>query len=139
MANKKLLLYTDGASRGNVGPSAIGFTICDENGCVLKEYSEYIGDATNNEAEYKALIKGLECAMGLSRGKIECLSDSELMVRHLNRIYRVRSERLKPLIERVYNLEKFFEHVTYQHVRRISSMLARADELANKALDNSGF
>ena len=85
---RKLLIYTDGASRGNPGPAGIGIVICDESGKVVKQYEEFIGNATNNFAEYRALIKALELASNFPVSEIDCFSDSELMVKQLIGEYR---------------------------------------------------
>lgn len=132
---RKLLIYTDGASRGNPGPAGIGIVICDESGKIVKEYEEFIGTATNNIAEYRALIKALELAGIFSINKIDCFSDSELMVKQLNGEYRVKNEKLGKLFLQVREKEKRFEKVNYFHVPREEDLIKRADKLANRAID----
>ncbi|MCK4476893.1 MAG: reverse transcriptase-like protein [Methanophagales archaeon] len=132
---RKLLIYTDGASRGNPGPAGIGVVICDESGKIVKEYEEFIGTATNNIAEYRALIKALELAGIFSINKIDCFSDSELMVKQLNGEYRVKNEKLGKLFLQVREKEKRFEKVNYFHVPREEDLIKRADKLANRAID----
>jgi ribonuclease HI len=133
---KKLLIYTDGASRGNPGPAGIGIVICDESGKIVKEYKEFIGTTTNNIAEYRALIKALELAGVFSINEVNCFSDSELMIRQLNGKYRVKNEKLGRLFLQVREKEKHFEKVNYFHVPREADHLKRADKLANLAIDD---
>jgi len=132
---RKLLIYTDGASRGNPGPGGIGIVICDESGKIVKEYEEFIGTATNNIAEYRALIKALELASVFSIKGVDCFSDSELMVRQLNGAYRVKNEKLGKLFLQVREKKKRFEKVSYFHVPREEDLIKRADKLANRAID----
>jgi ribonuclease HI len=136
MTAKKLIIYSDGASRGNPGPAGIGTVICDESGAVIKEYGDFIGEATNNVAEYQALLKALELASSFSSGEVDCFLDSELVVKQLNGEYRVKNEKLKLLFRRVREKEKNFERVNYSHVPREEAHLKRADKLANLAIDD---
>ncbi|MCK4732997.1 MAG: reverse transcriptase-like protein [Methanophagales archaeon] len=133
---KKLIIYTDGACRGNPGPAGIGIVICNESGKKIKEDKEFIGNATNNIAEYRALIKALELASDFSVTRVECFSDSELMVRQLNGAYRVRDEKLHELFLRVREKARQFEEVTYSHVPRENNLIKRADKLANLGIDD---
>lgn len=98
------VLYTDGASKGNPGHSGIGFIIYNKAGDIIAKSSRYIGETTNNVAEYTALIDALQRAIDLNIDSVEIRMDSELVVKQLNREYRVRSNRLKPLYEKVRNL-----------------------------------
>ena len=132
---KKLNIYTDGACRGNPGPAGIGIVICNESGEIIKEDKEFIGNATNNIAEYRALIKALELANDFSVTRVECFSDSELMVRQLNGAYRVKDEKLGKLFLLVKEKERLFEEVTYSHLPREERHIKRADTLANLAMD----
>lgn len=132
---KKLIIYTDGACRGNPGPAGIGVVICNESGEIVKEYKDFIGNATNNIAEYRALIKALELASDFSVTRLECFSDSELMVRQLNGVYRVKNEKLHKLFLWVREKARRFEEVTYSHVPRENSLIKRADKLANLGID----
>ena len=132
---KKLIIYTDGASRGNPGPAGIGIVICDESGKIVKEYEEFIGAATNNIAEYRALIKALELASDFSVSEVKCFSDSELMVKQLNGEYSVKNKKLGKLFLQVREKEKQFEKVNYSHVPREEDLIKRADKLANRAID----
>jgi len=132
-------VYTDGASRGNPGPAAIGVVVCDADETVLREHKEHIGQATNNEAEYRAIIAGLDLASNFTRKEIVCTTDSELVVRHLAGSYRLKSDRMRALFSRVREEEGSFERVSFRHRPRLTGHLRRADELANEALDEAGF
>jgi len=133
MSKKKAIINTDGASRGNPGPSAIGITIKDENRELLASISKGIGKTTNNQAEYSAVITALEKAIALGVSGVELRSDSELLVRQINGRYRVKSVALKPLYARVVELRNRFEHFTVKHIPREQNK--EADALANAALD----
>lgn len=126
-------LHTDGASRGNPGPAAIGFVLTDATGQVQAEESEVIGPATNNVAEYRAVIAGLAKAAAVGARSITVLSDSQLLVRQLQGIYKVRNENLQALYHQVQALARRFDAVNFQHIPREQNQ--RADELANLALD----
>lgn len=131
----EILLYTDGASRGNPGEASVGIIIYDHDGNVLKEEGEAIGVATNNVAEYKAVIKGLECAKELGATGVTLYADSQLLVRQITGEYKVKSEGLRPLFEKVKKLITNFEKFSANHVPREQNK--EADKLANLALDNS--
>ena len=133
MSRKKLFIYTDGAARGNPGPAGIGARILDSDGNVLSEECQYIGEATNNVAEYRALLMGLERAAELGASTVEVRSDSELVVKQLRGEYRVRSVALRDLFERAKQLSRAFQSVDYVHVRR--ELNRDADRLANRAID----
>ena len=126
-------LYVDGASRGNPGPSAIGVVIEEEYGYVIDMWGDYIGVATNNVAEYTALIRGLKKILDLKIREVKIFSDSELLVKQLNGDYRVKDKKLKKLFEEVKELEKKFNRILYQHIPREKN--TRADSLANMALN----
>lgn len=127
-------VYADGASRGNPGPAAIGVVVYDPAGNEVHTTSKALGRATNNQAEYKAAIAGLEAALGLGARHVELRMDSELVTRQLSGRYRVRNPRLIPLHKRVLDLRSRFETVGIRHVPRGENALA--DRLANQALDN---
>ncbi|MBI4497405.1 MAG: ribonuclease HI family protein [Chloroflexi bacterium] len=129
----KVYLYADGAARGNPGPAAIGAVIRNGAGNVLAEVSQAIGVGTNNQAEYRALIAGLEAAAHLGAQEIAIRMDSELVVRQLQGRYRVRHPGLIPLNEQVRRLLTHFAHVEVAHVPREQNR--EADALANRALD----
>ncbi|MCL6472364.1 MAG: ribonuclease HI family protein [Firmicutes bacterium] len=131
--HKKLIIFTDGAARGNPGPAGAGSLIIDPEGHVLAEMSEYLGETTNNVAEYTALILALEKASKFNAEEIEIRSDSELLVRQLSGEYKVKNEGLKPLVERVRSLLSGYKRVGVKHIYRSEN--ARADVLANEAID----
>lgn len=127
-------INTDGASRDNPGNAAIGIVIKGEDKTtVLKEYGEFIGVHTNNQAEYMAVIKAMDFASEYTNKMIYIFSDSELLIKQLNREYRVKNSELKKLFFEVKKHEMIFEKVIYSHVKREHNK--RADQLANKALD----
>lgn len=128
----KLVIHTDGVSRGNPGLAAIGATIKDEQGQLIVSISRRIGWATNNQAEYKAIIAALENAIDLGARQVELNSDSELVVRQINGQYRVKKQALKPLYQRVKELQSQFEGFTIRHIPRQQNK--EADKLANRAL-----
>jgi ribonuclease HI len=129
------LLMVDGAARGNPGEAGSGAVICDENGATVKELSRYLGRATNNVAEYEALLMGLEALLALGKKNIRVQSDSELMVRQLTGQYRVRDPKLKALHEQALSLLRRFDRYTVVHVRREANKLA--DKLANRGIDEA--
>ena len=132
----KLMMYSDGACRGNPGPSSIGVVLLDEAGEVVEEISRTIGRHTNNHAEYEAIRAGLERAAELGATSVHVRADSQLAVRQLMGQYRVKNEKLRPLFEAVKALEDEFPRgVRYEHVRREYN--TRADALANEALDSA--
>lgn len=141
----KLLIYTDGGARGNPGPAACGAVIKDEVGEIIFETSKYLGIATNNQAEYEALILALQKAKGIfkSRGtkfcvpangkNIECYLDSELVVKHLNHEYKIKNADLQTLFIKVWNLTLDFDCVKFTHIPREENKLA--DGLVNRELN----
>lgn len=132
---KKAILYTDGASRGNPGKASLAYLIV-EDGRIIQEHGERIGKATNNEAEYRALIAGLKAAASLDVHEVSVFSDSELMVKQMRGLYAVRSERLLPLFRQAQEAKSMFEHITFTSVSRENSYIKKADLLANDALDS---
>ncbi len=132
----QIRIYTDGGARGNPGPAAIGIVICDQDDRIIKEYKEYIGVATNNQAEYRAIIKGLKMATHLACDRILCISDSELIIRQLNNEYRVKNLELKALFNEVKRIILHFQKVEFEHRMRMSGLLKRADQLVNEILDS---
>jgi ribonuclease HI len=130
---QKLILNVDGASRGNPGPASIGVTLKDENNTLVACISEKIGHTTNNQAEYSALIAGLKKAISLGAREVQVRSDSELMVRQMLGIYRVKKEDLKPLHQEVKRLVGLLAGFQISSIPR--ELNREADKLANKALD----
>jgi ribonuclease HI len=131
---KVLRLFTDGAARGNPGPAGLGIVIEDENGKRLDGKKQYIGRATNNEAEYRALIEGLKAAAEWKPERLEVYLDSKLVVEQVNGSYRVRKPELQPLYQRAKELLGGFDEVVISHVEREKNR--GADALANMALDD---
>lgn len=125
----KLIIFSDGASKGNPGDAGIGVIVTSEDGVTVSEISEYIGKTTNNVAEYKALIRGLKECADLGATSVEISTDSELMARQITGVYRVKSENLKPLYAEVMKYIRAFKSVSISHVMR--EFNKRADQLAN--------
>ncbi len=130
---ERVVLYTDGAARGNPGPAGAGVRVESPDGAAIDELAEYLGEATNNVAEYQALLLGLERARSLGASEVEVRSDSELLVRQMNGEYKVKNEGLRALVTRARTLERGFRSVAYVHVRRERNR--DADRLANLAID----
>jgi ribonuclease HI len=126
-------LSTDGGARGNPGPAAFGYVLETDDGTVLAAHGETIGVATNNVAEYRALVEGLRKAGELQLDEVEVVSDSELLVRQMSGDYKIKNEALRRLYEEATELADRFESVTYTAVRREHNELA--DRLVNEALD----
>jgi ribonuclease HI len=129
----KAKLFTDGGSRGNPGPAAYGFVLETEDGTVLDSRGEAIGVATNNVAEYSALVAGLERAVEAGVDELEVISDSELLVKQMRGEYRVKNRALQDLFLDASRLARKLGRVTYTAVRREHNELA--DRLVNEALD----
>ena len=129
----KIIIHSDGGARGNPGPAGIGAVLNAADGIVLAEVSKYIGETTNNQAEYRALIAGLEKAIELKAEEVECYLDSELVVKQLNREYKVKNAELAPLFLKIHNLSLSFKKIIFIHVRREQNKVA--DRLANEAMD----
>jgi ribonuclease HI len=133
MQHKKLIIHTDGGARGNPGPAGIGVVIYDEEKNVVAEISRYIGEATNNQAEYRAVLAAIEKAKDFKPEEINFFLDSELVVKQLNREYKVKNKDLAPLFVKIYNATLDFKKVTFRHIRR--ELNKEADKLANEAMD----
>ena len=131
----RLRVYSDGASRGNPGFSAIAFMIMTEDGRLLKKYSRSVGIRTNNQAEYEALVSALESTSKLTDQEVICYMDSELVVKHLNGEYQVRNPKLKTLWLKVQELKQKFRRITFTNVPRTDIYIKQVDRLANQALD----
>jgi ribonuclease HI len=129
----KAKLFTDGGARGNPGPAAYGYVLEAEDGTVLAAHGERIGVATNNVAEYRALVAGLEKAVELAVPEVEVVSDSELLVKQMNGEYRVKNAALQDLSIQASRLAREVGNVSYTAVRREHNKLA--DQLVNEALD----
>lgn len=130
---KKLIINTDGAARGNPGPAGIGAVIKDETGAIVSEIFEYIGETTNNQAEYKALIAALKKAVSLHAEVVGIFADSELMVSQVKGVYKVKNEGLRPLFDEVKELLRKIKICRIEYIPREKNK--EADKLANKAID----
>ena len=128
-------MWVDGGARGNPGPAAVGYRIEDEAGAVLDEAGRTIGVATNNEAEYRALITALRRAAALGATEVDVHSDSELLMRQMTGRYRVKSPHLKQLWDEAQQAADRFEQVRYLEVRRAEN--TDADRQVNLALDRA--
>ena len=126
----------DGGARGNPGPAAIGVVVTTPEGEVLEEASERIGAATNNVAEYRALLLGLERARALGATEVEVINDSELVARQVQGAYKVKHQGLRPLYDQAMEALRGFERWSVRSVPRAQN--AHADELVNAALDAQG-
>ncbi len=130
----RVIINIDGGSRGNPGPAGAGVVIASaDDGTVLHQAGIFIGQATNNVAEYTGLIEGLKRAARLEAKDVKIFSDSELMVRQITGQYRVKNEGLKPLYQEAMGLAKQFEKFSIEHVRREQN--TAADTMANRAMD----
>ena len=135
----RIIIQTDGGSRGNPGPAAIGIVVFQQ-GQILKKYGELIGPATNNQAEYEAVIfalKKVKLLFGKKKAKemeIEIKTDSELLVKQLNHEYKIKEKDLQPLFIKIWNLVLDFKSISFKHVRREENK--EADQMVNQALDN---
>jgi ribonuclease HI len=129
----KLVVNVDGGARGNPGPAAIGVVVSEPDGTVIDEFAERIGVATNNVAEYRAVLKGIERAQALGAGEVELIGDSELVARQLTGAYKVKHPSMKPLHAEALAALSGFDRWRIQTVPRAQN--ARADALVNAALD----
>jgi ribonuclease HI len=128
-----LIIFTDGGARGNPGPAGIGVVIQDDKNKTLAEHKQYIGEATNNVAEYKALILALEKATALGAEHLEIKMDSELVVRQMQGRYKIKEPTLQLLAEQVVKLKNNFKLINFKHIRR--ELNKEADKLVNSAID----
>ena len=133
MGGRTLVLHVDGGARGNPGPAAIGVVISEPGGTVVEELAETIGVATNNVAEYRALLRALERAASLQADEVQIVGDSELIARQLTGAYKVKHEAMKPLHAEATSRLGEFERWTIRTVPRAQN--AAADALVNRALD----
>ena len=137
---EKIIIYTDGGSRGNPGPAGMGVVVANEKRKMVKEYSGFLGVKTNNEAEYEAVIFGLKKIKALlgkekiKNTEIEFRLDSELVSRQLEGFYKIENEKLAPLFLKIWNLKMDFGKIYFKHIPREQNR--EADRLANEAMDN---
>ena len=130
----RLVIHVDGGARGNPGPAAIGVVVSDPGGAVLDEVAERIGVATNNVAEYRALLRGVQRAAAMGAREAEFVNDSELVAKQVNGLYKVKHPAMKPLYEEAVTALRGFERWKIRSVPRAQN--ARADALVNRALDS---
>ena len=137
---KKIIIYTDGGSRGNPGKAAIGVVFCNEKEQIIKKYGEYLGDnLTNNEAEYSAVIfalKKFKTVFGkviTKTSEVELRSDSELLVKQINGEYKIENEKIQKLFIEIWNLKIDFKAIKFKHIPREKNK--EADRMVNEALD----
>jgi ribonuclease HI len=128
-----VIVFTDGASRGNPGPASLGIYVTDRDHKVICEHGEKLGNQTNNFAEYTAVLRALMLAHECGAKRVLLKSDSELMVKQMTGIYKVKSPVIQPLHRQCVDLMKKFELVKFEHVRREYN--TDADRIANEALD----
>lgn len=133
----KVMTFTDGASRGNPGHAGIGVLIFDEKGEKILQDFRYIGQTTNNEAEYRALLLALDRAYEITQDTVECYLDSELVVRQITGRYAVKSEKMARFLAEVKERIARFSRASFQHVPREHPRLQLADKLANRAIDEA--
>ncbi len=133
---QRLLIHVDGGARGNPGPAAIGVVVSTPEGEVIDEVAERIGVATNNVAEYRGLLRGLERAQALGAAEVEIVNDSELVARQLTGAYKVKHAAMKPLHAEAMAALRGFDRWSIRSVPRAQN--ARADGLVNQALDAAG-
>lgn len=133
MKNKSIEIYIDGGARGNPGPAGIGVVILDASGKKIREVSKYIGETTNNIAEYNALLYGLEEALILRTDEVKINLDSELVAKQITGDYRVKDANIRPLFERALNMLKSFKKFEVIHIEREKNK--EADKLVNKAIN----
>ena len=134
----KVKVYSDGGARGNPGPAAIGVLVCDEAGNDLQDHQETIGQTTNNVAEYKAVLAGLELAKKLGAREIDYFVDSELVARQMSGQYRVKTPHILELFLKVKEKARHFVHLKFTHVPRTHEKIRYVDRLVNQALDMAG-
>ncbi|PIZ95982.1 MAG: ribonuclease H [Candidatus Magasanikbacteria bacterium CG_4_10_14_0_2_um_filter_33_14] len=130
----KLMIYTDGGSRGNPGPSATGIVIKNEEGQTVANYGEFLGKQTNNYAEYMAIISGLKKAKELGADEVDCIVDSKLVCEQLNRNWKVKEPTIQKLFIKAWNEMQQFKKVTIKHILRVGNK--EADAEVNKVLDS---
>lgn len=131
----EVTMFTDGGARGNPGPAAIGVVIKNHKGDVIQKTGKYIGESTNNDAEYKALLDGVTSLKEMGATKVKCYLDSELVVKQMNGLYKVKNQNIKTLWSKIKIIEKSFEEISYHHVKREKNM--EADSIVNEVLDSA--
>lgn len=135
--NKKLIIYTDGGARDNPGPAGIGVVIFDEHEKeILGQYKKYIGETTNNQAEYQAVVLGLQRAKGLKATEVEVRMDSELICSQINGTFKIKNPDFQTSFIKIWNLKQAFKKTEFNYIPREKNKLA--DKLVNQAIDQRG-
>jgi len=132
---KKIIVYTDGGARGNPGPAGIGVVVVDgenENN-ILGQYKKYIGETTNNQAEYAAVVLGLQRAKGLKATEVEVRMDSELICSQINGTFKIKNPEFQDSFIKIWNLKQAFKKTEFNYIPRTENRLA--DKLVNQAID----
>jgi len=129
--------FSDGGARGNPGPAAIGVIIATPDGKIIHEFAECIGHATNNVAEYRAMLKAIELARSLHATELLCHADSELIIFQLQGVYRIKDSRLAGLAEKVKSAASGLTRISWKQIPRESPMIVEADRLLNQALNKA--
>jgi ribonuclease HI len=130
----KIKIYTDGGARGNPGPAGIGIVFYDQKKRLIEKYSQAIGEKTNNQAEYEAVIFALKKAKKIKFKNVECFSESELIVNQLSHKYKIKDKNLQPLFIQVWNLMIDFDKISFHHIPREQNK--EADKLVNQVLNS---
>jgi ribonuclease HI len=132
---KKIIIYTDGGARGNPGPAGIGVVICDgvDENKVLATHKKYIGETTNNQAEYRAVVLGLEEAKKMAATEVAVRLDSELVCQQINGEFKLKNKDFQDSFIKIWNLRQSFKKITFQYIPREKNRLA--DKLVNQAID----
>lgn len=134
---QKVSVYSDGGARGNPGPAAVGILVLGERGEVLARHRDYLGPTTNNVAEYCGIIGALKLAKKLGAEEVDAHLDSELVIRQLTGVYRIKEPHLRKLFDEVKSIESEFQKVTYTHLPRTHARIKQVDKLVNQALDEA--
>lgn len=133
--NKKGVIFTDGGARGNPGPAGIGYVIYNEKNIIIYRAGVYIGEATNNQAEYQAVYQALAKAKELDLSNLDFYLDSELVVNQLSQKFKIKNPELAKLFVKIWNLSQSFENINYKYIPREKNKLA--DQLVNQAIDQA--
>ena len=129
-----LVIYSDGGSRGNPGPSAYAIVVT-KNGTIIHEHTEFLGINTNNYAEYRGLIAAIGKALELKEDDVEFIMDSELVIKQMRGEYKVKSPNIRELHEDAKTMSSLIPNVKFTHVRRENQFVSRADALLNAEMD----
>ena len=129
------IIYTDGGARGNPGPAGIGYVIYDQDRKIIYEGKKFIGEATNNQAEYLAVLEAIQTAKNLGAGELIFYMDSELVMSQLTQKFKIKNAELRKLFVQIWNLSQGFKKVSYHYIPREQNSFA--DSLVNQAIDEA--